>query len=97
MIHEFNTLGTFEYSSILDVGTTGTACARVSVLLILPVLAVSGRSVRLTIPVVAVFWPSVLQYSQFSECGMYARYSQVYSRFVAHCRLCNTLPNVVFL
>ena len=52
--------------------TAGTPCTRGSVLLILPVLAVFGRSVLLILAALAVFRPPVLQYSQYSEHETYS-------------------------
>ena len=54
-------------SSFSDVSTAGAAFTRASVVLILPVLAVSGPSVLFVLPVLAVFRPPVPLYSQYSE------------------------------
>ena len=47
--------------------TAGNSCTRASVVLILPVLGVSGPSVLLVLPVLAVYRPPAPQYSQYSH------------------------------
>ena len=69
--------------------TVGIACTRGSPL-ILPILASFGPSVLLIIPVLQVFRPPVLQYSQYSEHEMYS-ILRVYSEYeVYREHLCNT-------
>ena len=67
--------------SISDVRTAGTTCTQGSVQLTFPILAELGPSALLIHPVLAVFRPPVLQYSEYSEYEIYSILGGVHSEY----------------